>query len=451
MSAAPGKTGYRWYALGLLLAVAVVNQVDRLALSILQVPIKQELGLSDAQLGLLTGAAFALIYTTISVPLARLADRSSRKRVLLISLVFWSVLTACCGTATSFTWLVIFRMGVAIGEAGSMPASLAMLADMFRRRERGTALGIWSLAIPLGQALGFGLSGWLASWLGWRGTFLTLGAVGLAMAPIVLFTLREPVRGAAEETPAPPAAVPPFGESIAALWRLRSLRHVLAGGALSAYAIYVALNWNAPFYSRVHALTMAELGTSLALMSLIGTTLGTVIGGVSSDRLGRRDPRWRMYIPCIGALAFAPLMVIQYFVGDARTSILVGVGTMFAAHLFYAPTVSVVQSLAPPNLRALASSLLVLSLSIVGMSAGPLVTGIISDRLVAMGMGAQSLRYALSVSSVFGVWAAFHYYRAAVLLARDLPPEPTDTVATAPVRRDAEPNRPVAAKGGASL
>jgi MFS family permease len=364
--------------------------------------------------------------------------------------VFWSVLTACCGMAGSFGLLILLRMGVAIGEAGSMPSSVAMLADFFRRRERGTALAVWSLSIPLGQGLAFGINGWLGAWLGWRQTFLALGAIGILLAPILFFTLREPARGSADETAAPPEPVPPFRESIAMLWRLRSLRHVLAGGALTSYAIYVALNWNAPFYNRVHGFTMAELGTWLAVMSLVGTTLGTVGGGILSDRLGRRDQSWRMNVPCLGALAFAPLMVIQYWVNDAGVSIFVGVFTLLAAHLFYAPTVSVVQALAPPNLRAFASSLLVLSLSIVGMSLGPLVTGIISDRLVALGMGAQSLRYALSVSSIFALWAAFHYRQAATLLAQDLPPETEETAPVAKGLRDVPAGLAVAVNKGRS-
>ena len=411
---------YKWYVLGLLLALAVVNYIDRLSVYVLQIQIKKELLLSDAQLGLLTGVAFSIVYTIFSIPLARLADRKSRKYIIAAALAAWSVLTILCGFAAGFISLIILRMGVAIGEGGSLPASHALIANYFRRDQRATALAVWSLSFPLGQMLAFGLGGWLGEALGWRKVFIVLGVSGVLLSPLVLLTLKEPKRGATDAW-VPSDKPLPFWESVRILWRFKSMRHAIFGGALCTYVALVVLNWSAPFYNRVYGASLHELGTYLAVMTGAGSSLGMIMGGVTADRLGHADVRWRMLVPMIGALGFVPLLFAQFLVVDLYLSLALGVLTLLLAHAFYAPTVACVQTLAPANLRAFASAIMVTTFTIFGMSLGPLGTGLISDYLITKhGMATESLRYAIVSCAVFALWAAYHYFRASQLLPGDV-------------------------------
>jgi MFS family permease len=410
----------KWYVLGVLIVIGLFNYIDRQSLAILQIPIKRELGLSDTQLGALTGLAFALLYTSMALPIARLADRSNRTLLIAGALGVWSAMTAACGLAIGMITLALTRMGVAFGEACCAPTSHSLISDYFPRSQRATAIGLWTLTFPIGTMLGFVAGGWLSTALGWRQAFAVLGSCGLVLVPLVLLTVREPQRGAMDAT-ATPGKQPTWAGAVRTLWSLRSFRHATLGGALVDFTLYATLNWNAPFYNRVFGLSMPEIAGHLALLSGVGGGLGVYLGGLLTDRLGRRDARWYMWVPAIAAVAAVPAMLIQYFTGSSQLSLLAGFLPATFLSSFLAPLVATGQSLVPATMRAFTSAVLALVVNIVGLGLGPLITGMISDRLVNYyGLGNDSLRYAIAASAVAALWGAVHFMRAASFVRDEL-------------------------------
>lgn len=392
---------YRWCALAILFVVALFNYVDRSILAILQVPVKQELQLSDTQMGALTGLAFALLYTTLALPIARFADRTVRTRLLSGALAVWSAMTAFSGLATNFATLVICRMGVALGEAGCVPASHSLISDYFERHQRATAIALWGLALPVGTMLGLASGGWLAETIGWRRAFLGIGIFGVVLAPLVYVMLREPKRGRYDPPQLAEAAAPAgsFIDAVMVLWRLKAFRYAAIAGALHAFAQHTILNWNAPFYTRVFQMPIGETAYYLALITGIGGGLGTFLGGVLADRAGKRDARWYLRVPAIASLLMLPSGLLQYFAATAQTSLAIGFASALLLHIYLAPIVATSQTLVAPQMRAFTSAMLVLVVNLLGMGLGPLATGAISDALAAhLGMRTESLRYAISLS-----------------------------------------------------
>jgi MFS family permease len=417
---APAASWRKWYALGVLILIGLFNYIDRQSLAILQIPIKRELGLSDTQLGALTGLAFALLYTFMGLPIARLADRGNRKVLIAVALGVWSVMTASSGLAIGMITLVIARMGVAVGEAACAPTSHSLISDYFPREQRATAIGMWMLTFPMGTMLGFVAGGWLTTVFGWREAFGVLGLCGLALVPLVVLTVREPQRGATDEAFVP-SQQPSWISAARTLWSLRAFRHATFGGALVDYTLYATLNWNAPFYNRVFDLSMHEIAMYMALITGIGSGLGVYLGGALTDRLARRDARWYMWMPAIAAFASVPAMMIQYFTTLPRLSLLAGFLPAFFLSSFLAPLVATGQSLVPATLRAFTSAVLALAVNIVGLGLGPLVTGILSDFLSThFQLGNDSLRYAIAASAAVSIWGAVHFLRAARFVREEL-------------------------------
>jgi predicted MFS family arabinose efflux permease len=397
LPAAP-SAGVRRYALGLLMAVGLFNFIDRQCMSILIVPIRQDLALTDTQIGILTGLAYSLVYTFMSVPIARLADRGSRRIVMVGCLAAWSLMTAGSGLAVSFGMLALLRMGVAIGEAGCVPTTTALLSDLYPGAERARAIATWQLVFPLGTLVGVAAGGWLSVAFGWRHTFLLLGLFGMALAPVVLRTLPEPARvGTA-------ASANAFIPGLRLLWSSRAYRYMLIGGAFIAYPLNATLVWNAPFYNRVHGYSVAELSLYLALLAGGAGAVGLYAGGQVAGRLARRDPRWLMWVPGIAGVAVAPCMLAQYLVASGSLSLMLGVLPVILLNAFMPPQAAGAQTLAPPHLRAQASALIVLVSGAMGTAVGPFMTGVISDWLGrGLQLGDDSLRWALGCSSLLAV------------------------------------------------
>jgi predicted MFS family arabinose efflux permease len=412
-------------ALGLLMLVALFSYIDRIIISILQEGIRADLGLSDTQLGTLTGLAFAIFYTLFAVPIARLADLWVRKFVIIAALAMWSLMTAASGLAGGFLALLLCRIGVAIGEAGSVPTTHSMISDYFPRRKRATALSIWGLTLSVGPMAGFLLGGWLHDAVGWRATFVIIGLVGAAFVPVILLALPEPVRGATDDRsddPRSAATAPPIATAARLLWNLRSFRFLCLGTALHAFSYLAMVTWNAPFYQRTHDLSATETGIYLGLILGIGGGLGTLLGGIVADRLGRRDVRWYMVIPALAALLIIPAGLVQYLAADVRVSLAAAFLVMLLGHAYLGPVNGTSQSLVGAGIRAVTSATLVLVTNIVGMGLGPVVTGVISDTLAAsFGLGDGALRYAVLCTLVANLGSALLYGRAAVLLPADLP------------------------------
>jgi MFS family permease len=421
-------------ALALLMAVGLFNYIDRLCMSILSVPIRADLSLTDTQIGILTGLAFSLVYTLAAVPIARLADAGSRKTVIVVCLAVWSLMTAACGLATGFVMLAILRMGVAFGEAGCVPATQALLADYYPPHERARAIATWQLVFPIGTLLAFAGSGWLSDQFGWRITFALLGGAGLLLAPIVGFALREPPRGgeAAARAPLGRSAAPqtaprdgargePFVTAFRSLWGIPSYRLLLLGGALIAYPLNATLYWNGQFYSRVFDMPVGDLALSLALLSGGAGAVGLYGGGWLADRLGRRDPRWVMRVPGIAGLAVGPLMLAQYFAPNAMVSLWLGVLPVILLNAFMPPQAAGAQSLVDPDRRALASGMIVLISGTFGTAVGPFATGLISDALHrGWGLGDDALRWAIGASALLAAGGGLLFLLAARHYAEDL-------------------------------
>ena len=400
--------------------VSMFNYIDRTVLSILQEPIKRELGLSDAQLGLLTGLAFALFYATLSLPIARLADRLNRRNIVTASLAVWSGMTALSGLATGFASLVTFRIGVALGEAGSVPASHSIIADYYPPEKRVTAIALWGLALPAGIMLGYAAGGWIAASLGWRMAFAVVGGAGLLLAPFVLLLVKEPVRGAF--SPPQQTTTPiPLGTALATLWRLRTYRYMLVGTTLHAFAQYSMMSWTAPFYMRVHAMSLAEVASWLALMNGIGGGIGIYLGGWLSDTIARTRPAARVWVSAVAMLVMVPVALAQFLVASPGLSLAFGFLATMLMFFYYGPIVGVPQLLVLPRMRALTSAVTLLIFNLFGLGLGPAVTGFISDRLAATpGMEDTSLRYALALVLAFSLvgalsiaWAS-RFYRTEV-------------------------------------
>lgn len=421
-STAPARSGYSpaylRYALGLLCVVYVVNFVDRQVLSILLESIKRDLGLSDLQLGLLSGTAFGLFYATLGIPIARLADRFSRKGVIAVCLALWSVMTALCGSATGFATLLLYRVGVGVGEAGGSPPAHSMISDYFPPERRASALGVFSLGVPLGILVGFLAGGWLDEALGWRLAFVVVGLPGVALALVVALTLREPVRGHSEGLVAAHGEAPNAGVVIRYLWRMKSFRHVALGSALYAFVGYSSTTWLPPFLARSHGMSPGDIGTALALIIGIGGGIGVYLGGVLADRFGRGSPTGALRVPTWAMLlAFPPGFVV--FLAESTTLALAAfVIPAFLGLMYQAPAFAVTQALATPMMRATASAVLLFVINIVGLAMGPAVTGALSDALEPR-FGADSLRYALLIVSVGLLWSALHFKLAARSLAAD--------------------------------
>lgn len=421
VSASPGAAApdrRRWYALAVVIVVGLFNYIDRLSMSILQVPIKAELGLSDSQIGVLTGLAFSMVYTLLSLPIARLADRVPRRYVIAGALATWSAMTAMCGLASGFLMLAVFRMGVAIGEAGCVPATHATISDHFPAHQRGTAMSTYSLVLPIGTLVAFASSGWLAGALGWRRTFVVLGVLGLLLVPMVLVGLREPVRRETDGFAATDGREP-LGVTLLAFWRSRPLRYLLLGGALVSYPLHATLVWNASFYSRQFSMPLGEIATWLALLSGIGGGIGLYASGILADRLGRIDVRWYLWVPALAGLLTLPSLCTQYlFAPSASASFAVGFVSAMLTNAFISPMSATAQSLVRPDQRALVAACVVAVAGFLGTVLGPLVTGILSDVFAArFGPGPDGLRYALVLAGLVSTLGAALLW----LGARDLP------------------------------
>lgn len=410
-------------ALGLLMIVAVFSYIDRNIVAVLQEGIRLELGLSDTQLGVLTGLAFAVFYTLFAIPVARIADSWKRKYVIAIALAMWSLMTAGSGLAAGFITLLLFRIGVAIGEAGSVPTSHSLISDYFPRNKRATALSIWGLTLSIGPMTGFLLGGWLHDLVGWRNTFLIIGLTGAALAPLVLLLLPEPKRGATDAPGAVEKAAykpPPFRDVATILWKLKSFRFICIGTALHAFSAIAMASWNAPFYQRLHDLSATEVGIYLGIIIGVPGALGTLFGGLLADRLGQRDIRWYMAIPGLAAVLIVPFAFIQYLAGNLYLSLGAAVFVSLLTSVYLAPVNATSQSLVSAGMRATTSATLVFVTNIIGLGMGPFVTGIISDVFsVQFGFGSDALRYAILCTLLVNVFSAWAYLAAARRLPTD--------------------------------
>jgi len=407
-----------WYALALLFVVYTVNLLDRQILSVLLEPIKHELELSDSALGLLSGLSFALFYSTLGVPIAAFADRSSRRNVIALGLIVWSAATAACGSVRSFFQLFIARMGVGIGEAAGSPPAHSLLSDLFPARLRATALALYSMGGNVGIGLGYLAGGVLGDQLGWRQTFVLVGLPGIALALLVRLTLPEPERGASEGR-SDSAAAPPLFESMRHLFSLRAYRHIGAATALYNVASYAFLAWVPTFLRRVHDLSGSAIGEAYGPMLAIAGVVGALVAGTLGDAGARRDARWLTWLPALAGLSATPFLVAFLWIDDPDLAFLAYVPVATLTGMWAGPTYAAVQSLAPLRMRSTASALLLLLLNLIGMGFGPWLVGLLNDRLEPQ-LGAQAIRYSLSFVAAAKLLGALHSWLASRALREEL-------------------------------
>ncbi|MFP5468475.1 MAG: spinster family MFS transporter, partial [Alphaproteobacteria bacterium] len=371
---------YRQYVLGILLVVYVFNFIDRQILSILLEPIRQDLKLSDTQLGFLSGVAFAIFYATLGIPIARLADRSSRVNVISWSLAAWSVMTAFCGLAMNFWQLMLGRIGVAVGEAGASPASHSLISDYFVPETRASAMGIYAMGVPIGTLIGLLAGGWLVHFFDWRTAFIVVGLPGVLMAIIVRMTVKEPPRGNSEAIMKEQDPVP-LKEAIAFLWARPSFRHVVLAVAFHAFVSYGYNGWLPAFFARSYGMGSAEIGSWLAPLIGIFAGLGTFSGGYIADYFARRDRRWYVWVPGVTLAISVPFFLLAFMANDKFTTLALLIVPLFFNYIYLGPTFAMIQGLATVRMRAIASAILLFVISLIGLGLGPFGVGVLSDYL----------------------------------------------------------------------
>jgi predicted MFS family arabinose efflux permease len=411
------RPGYRQYVLAVLLAGYVLNSLDRSILSLLLEPIRLEFGVSDTQLGLLSGLTFALFYSTLAIPVAVLADRWNRRNVLALSVMLWTLMTALCGLAGSFAALVLARIFVGVGEAGGNPPSHSLIADYFPVSQRATALGIYALGAPLGWMLSGLLGGWGVQHLGWRGTMMLAGAPGLLLVPLLFATVSEPQRPRPVALPA--GTSPSLRRVLEYLYSQPSFRHLCLACALHSVALYAASSFNPSYLSRTHGWDAAQIGLLVTMTGVTGL-IGTFLGGIVSDRLGARhlEARWQLWIPGMATLIVIPVQLIAYLGSGTAITVALLLSSLLSL-VFFGPSHATAQALAAPGMRAVAAAVLLLAKALIGMGLGPLLVGMTSD-LLSPAAGTQSLRYGLLLAPAFNLWAGLHYFLAARSLRTDL-------------------------------
>jgi predicted MFS family arabinose efflux permease len=427
------EAAYKNYLLTVLLLVFAFNYVDRVALGLLQQDIKVDLGLSDTQLGFLTGIAFASFYSFMGIPIARWADRGNRVTIIAITTALWSAAVALCGIASNFLQLLLIRVGVAVGEAGCIPPAHSLIADCFTRAERPRAVAIYMLGGPLSVVIGYFLAGWLNEFAGWRMTFWVLGLTGFPLAALAWFILREPryQRPTIEavsvthrahrqvETTAAFEAHPSLKEVCVTLWTSATFRHLLLCCSLSSFFGYGIGQWQPTFFIRSYGLGTGRLGTWFAVLYGLGGLLGTYWGGELASRYAVHNERVQLkamaVVYCSSAVLAALIYLSpnQYFSFGLIGLVAVGGSTVTG------PMFATVQTLVPQRMRAMSIAIIYLFANLIGMGLGPLAVGALSDALRPL-FGVESLRYALLTVCPGYFWAAWHLWRGSRTVLRDL-------------------------------
>jgi sugar phosphate permease len=443
VAAKPASAGYRVWVLFMLFVVYAFNFLDRQIISILAIPIQEELGLSDRQLGLLGGIAFAALYSTLGVPIAWLADRTNRTWIVTISLTVWSGFTAICGFAQNFWQLFLARVGVGVGEAGGVAPSYSLIADYFPPNSRARALAIYSLGIPIGSAFGVIAGaqiagGALGESLDWRAAFIIVGLAGIVIAPIFKLTLREPERGGLDKKPAPqptqtpvasetvatggePAtapAKPGFGQVLAVMLKKPSFWFLILGASCSSMMGYGVFFWIPSFFARSFGLGIIETGWHFGAVLLIGGTLGILLGGVLGDLMGKGSKKMFAIVPAIAFFLAFPMYVAgtlapSPIIGAALFVIPTGLGLAWLG-----PTLSAFQHLAPANMRSMASAIFLLFNNLLGIGVGVYVLGEVSTLLTPT-FGDEALRYSIMIGAGLYVIAGILFLIASRTIEND--------------------------------
>jgi MFS family permease len=436
--------GYRYYVLGILILIYMLNFLDRQIIGILAAPLKAEFNLSDSQFGLLGGLAFALLYSTLAIPIAWLADRFSRVWIMTGALTLWSGFTALCGLAGGFGSLFLCRMGVGIGEAGGVAPAYSLIADYFPKSQRARALAAYAFGIPLGMAAGTLVGGLLAATYGWRTAFIVVGVLGVLVAPVLRLTVKDPRRGGMDEpvpaeTAAPavlaaPHKAPPFMTVVRTLAPKPSFWLLSFGAASSSVCGYGVAAWLPSFFMRSFGLSLSQTAWYYSAIVLVGGVVGIWMGGVLADRLGKKSKAAYPLTPAIAFLISVPCFILAMNSGAVVGAIMPGsdpngVAALTLAFLIFliptglnlvwlGPITAAVQQLAPASMRTTASALFLLINNLLGIAVGIYYFGWMSD-LLRPAFGEESLRWAIYTGMGFYLLSSALLIGASRTLARD--------------------------------
>ena len=409
---------YKYYALFLLTVVGVFNYLDRFVLPFAIEPIKAEFQLSDGQLGLMSGFAFALFYAVAGIPIARWADRGNRNHVITVTAALWSALVAVMGLVGSFSQLLLVRVGIAVGESGCVPPAQSLISDYFDRTERPRAMSIYFLASPIAMIIAYSAGSWAIDQWGWRITFMMIGLPGVLLAIMVKFTLREP---RLKQLSLATEVTPPLKDVLSTLARGRSFRHIVCVFCLSMFFAQSIAVWSPAFYTRSYHVSAGEVGAWLALTWGVGGMFTTLLGGYLATRYaaGREELQMKSLAIVIG---LSMIVHVFCYISSSKTVSLIMVSIVMGGilPLSSAPIFSAIQSLVEERMRALALALIYLFGNLIGFGLGPVIVGVVSDALAAS-FGQESLRYALLVvNSPCYLWAAFHAWKAGSTIESDI-------------------------------
>jgi predicted MFS family arabinose efflux permease len=444
------RRGYRPYVLAVLILVYTCNFVDRNLMGVLGQAIKTELKLEDWQLGVLAGPAFALLYSVAGLPVARVAERANRTSIIAAAVAVWSAMTAASGAALGFWTLALARVGVGLGEAAYTPPSYSLIADYYPPQKRATAVGLFTLGVPFGAFFGAILGGVLAQGLGWRAAFLALGLPGVLLAILFKLTVREPVRGGLDPAALAGEETPSFGEVVRHVLKKRAFIHLTVGAALTSFAGYAVVQFAIPFLLRGYGVDLKTASTLYGLFGALSAAVGIGLGGYIADAAGVKDPRFRALIPGVGLMVAAPLYIAAFLQPTlARMGALV-IGPAILQYLYLGPVFALAQNMVTARMRATATAIVNIVITVIGLGLGPPLIGALSDVLAARaynglmpfthacpggvapagasGFAAEScrlasfhgLQQALLVAAAIYLWSGFHLVLAARTLKQDL-------------------------------
>lgn len=429
-------SGTRAWVLFMLVVVYTFNFLDRQIIGILSIPIQAELGLSDTQLGLMRGLSFALFYSTLGVPIAMLADRTSRVRIMTIALTVWSAMTAVCGLATNFWQMFLSRMMVGVGEAGGVAPAYSLIADYFPPEQRARAMAVYSFGIPVGSAVGIIFGGVIATVMDWRAAFISVGILGVLIAPIFWMTVKEPKRGR-YDPPAARTAPAPIREVLSVLVKKPSFWTLSLGAASSSMMGYGLFAWLPAFFVRSWGDGLGEAmawlpawavpdgagpllyaGYFYGSIVLVGGVLGIWLGGLLADRFAKASRAAYALVPAIAFALTIPFFVVGVLSQSVLVSWLVFLVPTALGLAWLGPVLAAFQGIVPPNMRATASAIFLLINNLIGIGLGDLLLGAMSDGLSAQ-FGEESLRYSILAGTSFYVIAAVLLFLSSRLIDRD--------------------------------
>jgi len=443
------RAGYRAWVLLLIFLMMASNYIDRTIVRILAQPIKLEFGLTDLQVGLLGGLAYAMLYIVMGVPIAYLSERRSRVGIISLALAVWSVMTALGGLATSFLQLLVFRVGVGVGEAGAAPPSQSLISDYFPPGRRASAIAIHSFGIAAGGLLGSVIGGFAGQAWGWRATLMLVGAPGLVLALLFRLTVKEPPRGQTDVRRTADPDRPGLLRVCRVLFTNSTFLHLAAAAGICNFAIQGIAAFDASYFVRRFEIPLSEVGLVTGLVGGVSTGVGMLSGGLVTDAIARRDRRWYAWLSALGAAVAGPLYAAAFLQSSWVATAFVMALPGLVLFLFHAPAQAVIHNISHPRMRATAISLYMVVTATLGLALGPVATGFLADRFAQAAFGAGDFRAlcpggtaphsapaalarACHTASARGVqlamvavtalflWGALHFLLAARTLRRDM-------------------------------